>query len=159
MRSIVIAAALFCLSHISTAQSVSIVSAAELERFMARPTDTVDVINFWATWCGPCIKELPLFEKINEEAKGKVKVTLVSLGLELDPEAEKVHRFVERKQIRSRVLLLAAADPNAWIDRIEPQWSGALPATIVINHKTGERKFIGRSVHEGELEKLLQDIQ
>lgn len=159
MKKLLLVAAVLCATHFCVAQSPRVVSAAELERLMVRETDTVDVINFWATWCGPCIKELPLFEKITMEGPANVKVTLVSLDLELDPNPEKVYKFVERKNLRSQVLLLEEADPNSWINRIEPQWSGALPATIIINHKTGERKFIGRSVHEGELEQLLQDIQ
>lgn len=159
MRSILAIAAVIGVTHFCAAQTPRIVGAAELERFMTRETDTIDVINFWATWCGPCIKELPLFEKITSSGPAHVKVTLVSLDLELDPNPEKVYNFVERKSLRSQVLLLDEADPNSWINRIEPQWSGALPATIVINHKTGERKFIGRSVHDGELEQLLQDIQ
>ncbi len=159
MKHLVTIAALCCIFHLCGAQQTRVISAAELEDFMARKTDTIDVINFWATWCGPCIKELPLFEKITTEGPHYVKVTLVSLDLELDPNPEKVHKFVARKNIRSQVLLLDAADPNSWINRIEPQWSGALPATIIINHRTGERKFIGRSVHEGELEQLLLDIQ
>lgn len=158
MKNIALIATVFC-AHFCAAQSPRIVDAAELERFITRETDTIDVINFWATWCGPCIKELPLFEKITSGGPGHVKVTLVSLDLELDPNPEKVYKFVARKSLRSQVLLLDEADPNAWINRIEPQWSGALPATLIINHKTGERKFIGRSVHDGELEQLLQDIQ
>lgn len=152
-------AALLLITHFCTAQQARIVNAAELERFIARKTDTIDVINFWATWCGPCIKELPFFEKIATQGPGHVKVTLVSLDLELDPNPEKVYKFLARKNVQSQVLLLNEADPNAWIDRIEPRWSGALPATVIINHKTGKRKFIGRSVHEGELEQLLEDIQ
>lgn len=159
MRILATITVLFCLTNLCFAQQPRIVSATELERFLSRETDTIDIINFWATWCGPCIKELPLFEEITLDSSFRVKVTLVSLDLELDPNPEKVHKFVERKNIHSQVLLLDEADPNTWINRIEPQWSGALPATILINHKTGERKFIGRSIHKGELEQLLHEIQ
>jgi thiol-disulfide isomerase/thioredoxin len=135
-----------------------IVKLAELKRVMETPGEEIRVINFWATWCAPCIKEMPLFEKLNRERKDVV-VTLVSMDLDLDPNPAKVHKFVERKKIASRVLILDESNPNAYIDEIEKQWSGALPATIVINSKTGKRKFVERELHEGELEKLIDEVK
>jgi hypothetical protein len=88
-----------------------------------------------------------------------VTVTLVSLDLDLDPNPEKVYKFISRKNIQSQVLLLDEPDPNSWINRIEKAWSGALPATLVINHKTGKRKFVGKELKEGDLERLLEEIQ
>src|SRR5689334_1300930 len=84
-----------------------IVDLAGLQKVIKAPGSEVKVINFWATWCGPCIKELPLLEKINQDRKD-VKVTLVSLDLDLDPNPEKVHKFVQRKNLKSSVLILDA---------------------------------------------------
>ena len=105
------------------------------------------------------MKELPFFEKINAEAQPGIKVTLVSLDLDLDPNPEKVYRFISRKNIQSKVVLLNETDPDTWISKIEKHWSGALPATILINHETGKRKFIGKALHEGELEQYLDELQ
>lgn len=159
MRKPVLLAVVFCVAHLCQAQKAEVVRAADLEALMNDDSQKIQVINFWATWCGPCIKELPFFEKITEEGHPGVKVTLVSLDLELDPNPEKVYKFIAKKNIRSQVLLLDEPDPNAWINRIEPQWSGALPATVIINHETGKRKFIGRALHEGELKQFLDEIQ
>ncbi len=141
------------------AQEAKTIRLADLQKMMDERSQKIQVINFWATWCGPCVKELPFFEKLTAEARPDVKVTLVSLDLDLDPNAEKVYRFISRKNIRSQVLLLDEPDPNSWINKVEKQWSGALPATILINHKTGKRKFIGKALEEGELEKYLSEIQ
>lgn len=138
-------------------QKAEIVDLAGLQKVIQGPGTEVRVINFWATWCGPCVKELPLLEKLNQERKD-VKVTLVSLDLDLDPNPEKVHKFVSRKKIQSSVLILDAGNPNEWIDKVDPQWSGALPATLVVNSKTGKRTLIERELHEGELEKLISEI-
>jgi thiol-disulfide isomerase/thioredoxin len=126
---------------------------------MVMRSDGILVVNFWATWCAPCVKELPLFEKLHSEAKPGVSVALVSMDLDIDPNPDKVYRFVERKGLKSKVLLLDEKDPNSWISSIDPEWSGALPATIVINQKTGKRKFVERSLHEGDLEKLIAEVQ
>lgn len=72
---------------------------------MNASSDKIQVINFWATWCAPCVKELPLFEKLGQERKD-VKVTLVSMDLDLDPNPDKVYRFIARKKIQSEVLIL-----------------------------------------------------
>jgi len=155
----IIFATVFFWFNLSFGQTAEIVKVADLEKIMKERSAAIHIINFWATWCGPCVKELPVFEKITAEGRPDIKVTLVSLDLDLDPDPEKVYKFVARKGLRSRVVMLDEADPDSWINKIEKQWSGALPATIVINHKTGKRKFIGRALREGELEQYLDETQ
>lgn len=146
-------------TSLGQAQPAKVIKLADLERIMSEMSPPVRIINFWATWCGPCVRELPLLEKITAEGRPEVRVTLVSLDLDLDPDPEKVYRFIQRKNLRSDVFLLDEADPNSYISRIDERWSGALPATILINHKTGERKFIGRALKEGELEKYIESFR
>jgi thiol-disulfide isomerase/thioredoxin len=152
--------AIFLLALALTAhgQQAEIIKLGQLQELIQAKTDHVKVINFWATWCAPCIKELPLFEKLGQE-RPDVKVTLVSMDLDLDPNPEKVHKFVARKKLQSKVFILDEKDPNSYIEQIDKNWSGALPATIIINGKTGQRKFVGKELHEGELEKLIAEVQ
>lgn len=115
------------------------------------------MINFWATWCAPCVKEIPLFEKWNQDHK-EVAVTLVSMDYDLDPNPEKVNRFITRKKLQSTVVMLAKRNPNDWIDTIDKNWSGALPTTLIVNTQNGKRKFTQRELHEGELEKFIEEV-
>lgn len=147
------------LIHASLAQPAQTIRLADLEAMMEEGSSEIHIINFWATWCGPCVKELPYFEKITAEGNDNIKVSLVSLDLDLNPNPEKVYQFIRKKKLQSEVWLLDEPDPNAWISKIHPEWSGALPATMLINHKTGERKFIGRALREGELEQYLNEFQ
>lgn len=149
---------LFSATAFSISAQPKVVKLPELQKVINDPSDQVKIINFWATWCGPCIKELPLFEKVNAERKD-VAVTLVSMDIDMDPNPEKVNKFVARKKIASSVLILDETDPNSYIDKIATEWSGALPATIVINTKTGKRKFVEGEVHEGELEKMIEEVK
>ena len=139
-------------------QQAQIIKLPALQEIIQSDSDQVKVINFWATWCAPCIKELPLFQQLHEDRQD-VKVTLVSMDLDLDPNPEKVYKFITRKNISAEVVILDEQNPNDWIDKIEKDWSGALPATIVINTKTGKKKFVERELHEGELEKLILEVQ
>jgi hypothetical protein len=100
---------------------------------------------------------MPLFEKLNEENKA-VEVTLVSMDYDLDPNPEKVYRFVTRKNLKSKVLILAEANPNDWIEKIDKSWSGALPATLIIDTKSGKRTLIQHELKEGDLEKYIAEV-
>jgi thiol-disulfide isomerase/thioredoxin len=140
-------------------QQAEIVKFQRISKLLESGSDRIQVINFWATWCAPCVKELPLFEKLNSEGRTDVDVTLISLDLDLDANPEKVYKFITRKNIRSNTLLLDEPDPNQWIDKISPEWSGALPATLVVNAKTGRRKFIEGELRQGDLERIILEVQ
>ena len=139
-------------------QEKDLIRLEQLQEAIRGEKDRVQVINFWATWCAPCLKELPLFEKLNEERKD-IRVRLVSLDLDLDPNVEKVRNFVIRKKLKSEVIILDERNPNSWIDKVDKSWSGALPATLVINNKNGKRKFVEKELQAGELEKLIAEVR
>jgi thiol-disulfide isomerase/thioredoxin len=133
-----------------------LIKLPELQKLIQQP-GPVKVINFWATWCAPCVKEMPLLEKLNHDDKN-IKVILVSMDYDLDPDPAKVKRFIERKKILSEVVILAEENPNDWIEKIDKSWTGALPSTLVINPNSGKRKFIQGELKEGDLENLIQEV-
>ena len=146
------------MDHFARVRGSDLLKLSRLQELIQNEKEQIQVINFWATWCAPCIKELPLFEKLNLNRKD-VHVRLVSMDLDLDPDVEKVRKFVVRKKIQSEVLILDETNPNQWIDKLEKSWSGALPATLFVNNKTGKRKFVEKELHEGDLEKLIAEVQ
>lgn len=144
------------LKHAS-AQTATVVKFEKLEGLLETKSDQLQVINFWATWCAPCVKELPFFEALNAKNDPKVKVILVNL--DYADKLDIVNAFIDRKKMKSEVLLLDEIDYNAWIDRIDPGWGGAIPATLFINHKTGQRKFVDKELKEGELQKIISELK
>ena len=123
---------------------------SELNNFLTRENDTTYVVNFWATWCRPCIKELPAFEKLTAGySDKKVKVLLVSLDFP-DKIDSQVVPFLEKNNIQSQVLLLDDGDANSWIPKVSEKWSGAIPATLIYNKNT--RLFYERSFTFEELQ-------
>lgn len=146
---------LFCGFFFSAeAQVKAIIKTKQLEKIIAPQTDSIAVINFWATWCAPCVKELPLFEKLHQE-KTEIKVTLINL--DFADKIDKVNSFIARKKMQSEVFLLDDLDYNSWIDKVDKSWGGAIPATLIINPKTGKRKFVERELQAGELEELIAE--
>ena len=131
-------------------------SFKELNQFLTKENDTTYVVNFWATWCRPCIKEIPAFEQLNANySEEKVKVLLVSLDFPNKIEKQ-VIPFVEKNNIQSQVVLLDDDDSNTWIPMVSEEWSGAIPATIIYNKTT--RKFYERSFTYNELVEELKLI-
>ncbi len=122
--------------------SIEVVDFNQLEPMLSKQNDTLYIVNFWATWCNPCVKELPDFEKLATEYKNKkVKFLLVSMDFPQHLET-KVIPFVKKHQIKSEVVLLFDTNANAWINKISPKWTGSIPATLIYNMSF--RKF-----HEG----------
>lgn len=127
-----------------------------LESYLQKSNDTTYVVNFWATWCLPCVKELPHFEKLNHTfSHKKVKVLLVSIDMPTKVETSLIP-YIKKKNLRSEVVLLNDPDANSWIDKVDKSWSGSIPATIIYN--ANHRKFYERSFTYEELEKELISI-
>lgn len=121
---------------------------ANLGPIFEKQNDTTYVINFWATWCKPCVEELPYFEQLHERFAGeKMRVILVSLDFERDLET-KLPQFVEKHGLKSDVKVLLDGNYNDWIDKVDPDWGGAIPVTIVYN--ANKREFIGQQLADFE---------
>jgi thiol-disulfide isomerase/thioredoxin len=126
------------------------------EALLQKKTDTTYVVNFWATWCKPCVKEMPYFEKIaSEYSKDKVKVIFVSLDFP-DRLGTQVVPFIEKNDIQSEVVLLDDDNANDWIPKVSIEWQGAIPATLIYNQN--ERAFFERSFTYEELENEVKSL-
>ncbi len=122
-------------------------------------SDSVLVINFWATFCKPCVEEIPYLESISEKYKDKkVKVLLVSLDLRSFFPA-KIDSFVKKNNYTSQVVWLNETNADYFCPKIDKSWSGAIPSTLIINRKKGYKKFIEEQMKperfEAELKKAL----
>jgi thiol-disulfide isomerase/thioredoxin len=130
----------------------------ELQQMLNNHGDTLLVVNFWATWCNPCVAELPHFiELAKDYSDKKMKVIFVSLDFKREFES-KLLPFVKAKNIQSPVFLLDEPDYNSWIDKVDVRWSGAIPATLIIDEK-GQQYFYERQFASYlELEKIVKPL-
>jgi len=120
-----------------------------LEPILNKKDDKIYVVNFWATWCAPCVKELPYFEELNKKyAKDNVEVLLVSLDFPKQYE-KKLKPFIVKHKLKSKVLALNDVDSNSWINKINPEWTGAIPATLI--YSKDQRTFYEQSFNYDEL--------
>lgn len=131
---------------------MKIIKVPELEEVMEQSgSEELKVINFWATWCKPCVKELPYFVNAQSEFP---EVEFIYISIDFSEQAEKAERFADKKGLDpSGLYLIDDVDYNSWIDKVSPEWSGAIPATLII--KDGKKYFYEKEFHEGELEELI----
>jgi len=147
---------LFCLKGFG--QTATLIKSEQLfDMFDQCPEkDKIKVYNFWATWCAPCIKEIPLFEEVNKTYEN-VDVTLVSLD-DADELNFRVKKFISNKQLESKVVLLDETDFNEIIPKVSKNWSGAIPATLIIDCRNGKSSFYEGEFKENELKETLDNI-
>ncbi|MBW2960888.1 TlpA disulfide reductase family protein [Mesonia aestuariivivens] len=108
----------------------------QLEAQLPNDEDKTYIVNFWATWCAPCVEELPYFTKLNKE-ENNVEVILVSLDMPNMKESQLLP-FVEKNNINAKVILLDDPRSNNWIPKVDENWDGAIPATLLYNTKNRE---------------------
>lgn len=146
---------LFLSSVFSFAQNVPYITFEQLEKIIYKQDDTLRIVNFWATWCKPCIEELPEFERINAEYKNqKVKVILVSMDFKSKIDIQ-LKPYIQKNNIQSPVFVLDQTDANVWINDVSKEWSGSIPATIF----TLQSKQLSFREGKYSYEELKQKIQ
>ena len=124
----------------------------------ASSKDTIYIVNFWATWCAPCVAELPEFNELEQRYAGKpVKVLLVSLDFRED-HTFKLARFLERKKMTPEVVWLSDTDPNVFIPKIDNTWEGSIPATVIVSPGKQFKKFIEGQVTEKQVSRIVNGL-
>lgn len=135
---------------------VKVMNFEQLKPLLHQQNDTVYVVNFWATWCAPCIEEIPYFEQIGEKYKNKqVNVLMVSMDFPNQLESRLIP-FVKEQNMKNEVILLDDPRQNKWIPQIDEKWTGAIPATLI--YKNDFREFYPKEFTFEELEKIITPL-
>lgn len=134
------------------AQDIKVIKFPELQKRILTADAPLTVFNFWATWCGPCVKEIPHFETY--ASNPNVKVVFVSM--DFSDELEKVKKFVKNQELKSEVVLLDETDYNTIIDKISKDWSGAIPATLFVD-EWGKTNFHEKEFTKEQLDNTINE--
>jgi len=146
-------------SFLVTNAQIKLLTLNDLGKRLAKGKDTTYVINFWATWCGPCVEELPHFEKVNKDAaKQPIKVILVSLDFKSKLKTA-VIPFVVKNKLSSEVYVINEPDQQVFIEKVDKNWSGAIPATLFVNTHKKVRQFYEKEFSYNELIETLEKLK
>ena len=129
----------------------------DVVKSFSKHNDTVYVVNFWATFCKPCIAEIPGFlDVVKKYEKQKVKLLLVSLDLPSYYPA-KIAAFAKKNKYTAKIVWLNETNADHFCPMIDKSWSGAIPATIVVNNKKGYRKIMEAEMSQADFETIIQE--
>ena len=158
MKKILVAITFFTLGYTANCQNIPKWKITDVEKYMSVKNGDVLVINFWATFCKPCVAEIPSFIKIVDKYKSsQVKLMLVSLDLPSYYPA-KISAFVKKHNFKTNIVWLQETNADYFCPKIDTTWSGSIPATLLVNTKTGYRKFFEGEMGDKEFETMLKEV-
>lgn len=140
-------------------QHVKPIKLKEFEALLNRKSDSIYVYNFFATWCKPCVKEIPHFVKFaNDSLNTKIKFTFINLD-QVENLDEIVIPFVTKKKINHDIYLLDNSNYAMWMPRVDRRWGGSIPATFIVNSTNNKRAFIEGEINYKELSELIKSTK
>lgn len=146
------------LSFRAHSQQVEVVGIEKVEQLLQNQSDTIHVVNFWATWCAPCVKELPDFLQLSQNYKNNnVRLWLVSMDFQ-SAISTKLMPFLQARNITHPVWLLNNTDYDTWISRVDADWQGNIPFTLIFNNRRNKRVTINGATNYLELEKVIDEL-
>ena len=145
------------LNYNSTAQEIKKIKVDELKSYIEK-SDHPLIVNFWATYCTPCIHEIPYFQTESEKYKTEgVELILVSLDLP-DFYPTKISSFVKKEKFTASVMWLNESNADYFCPKIDKNWTGGIPSTLFINNKTHYYKFFERQLTEPQVEENIKTL-
>lgn len=130
--------------------SIEKISSTDLEAYITQ-SDHPLIISFWATYCTPCIKEIPYIQFTVDSFKNqKVELLLVSLDRRAYYPAE-IAAFARKSGYTARILWLDETDPGYFCPKVDSRWTGGIPSSLFINNGTHYRRFFDRQLTEAQV--------
>jgi thiol-disulfide isomerase/thioredoxin len=145
-------------SAVLRGQKIEYLKIPELEKILHNPENKLFVLNFWATWCAPCVSEFPGFDKVSKEYDNKnVRFIMVSLDFPSQIENQLIP-FLKKNKTSLEIDVMTDLDYNAWISKVDSQWQGEIPATLFFNNSKKAKFFHSGELTEPELRKYINSF-
>lgn len=147
----------YCITTSLSAQSIEKLSIGQLTHWIDTCTTPL-VVNFWASWCAPCVREIPWFEKNIAKYSGKkLKLLLVSLDF-ADDYPNAIAAFAKKHNYQSEIVWLNESNPDSFCPKIDKSWDGTIPVSLFVNNAKKYRQFYKQQLPEPKLEQELQKL-
>jgi thiol-disulfide isomerase/thioredoxin len=151
----IFAIAFLIFAAVANAQQVKSVKITDLENTI-KESKTPLIVNFWATFCVPCLQEIPYFQEITEQYKSK-NVSLVFVSLDMkEAYPVKVNEMAKRLKLVYPVVWLNETNADYFCPKVDTTWSGGMPSSLFVNNATGYHKFFEEPLSREKLEEEIQ---
>jgi len=138
-------------------QEIKSIKATDLEKIIAESKGPL-IINMWATWCKPCVEEIPYFlEEVKDHKKDSLTILFVSLDFK-EAFPDEIATVAKKRKLDAPIAWLDETNADYFCPKLDPKWSGAIPATLFINNKTGYRNFVEEQISHEKLKKEIMAI-
>ena len=136
-------------------QDVKSIKITDLEKTIKESKAPL-IVNFWATFCVPCLEEIPYFQEVAQEHKEQnVSVVFVSLDMKQAYPA-KVNEMARKLKLTYPVFWLNETNADYFCPKVDTSWTGGMPSSLFVNNVTGYHKFFEQPLSKQELEKQIQ---
>jgi len=157
MKKIVFLIAFSFLIFNAFSQEIKVVKIEDLKKIYNNPNDTTYVVNFFASWCGPCIMEIPVLNKFYDDNKNTT-TQLIYVSLDNAQYLKKLPKLVSKMKMQAPVYLLNESSDFSWLPYIDKRWQGSIPATMIVNSKRNVKAFFETPMEKGQLEFYLKKL-
>lgn len=138
----------------AAAQGIKKIKITDLQTTI-RQSKTPLIINFWATYCIPCLEELPYFQQqVKAHAKDSVQLLLVSLDM-ADEYPSGIRSFAKKRKITAPIVWLDETNADYFCPKVDEKWSGAIPASLFVNNANGHRQLYEEQLSPAALQKAI----
>ena len=143
---------MFAFNVSTKAQTIPSWKVTDIEKYM-KQDDSVMVISFWATFCKPCLEEIPYLQTLSK--KYNAKVLLVSLDLKSEY-PDKIIETAKTKNIYYPIVWLNETNADYFCPKVDKAWDGGMPSTLFMNNKKHYRHFVDHQMTETEFEEEMK---
>lgn len=156
MKHVLYLIALFFAVNSIYSQTIPKWKIQDVVNYYSKNNDTTYVVNFWSTFCQPCIEEMPYLQSISKKyANQKVKLVFVSLDAK-SFYPKKLNSFLKQHNITATSIWLNETNADIFCPAVDEKWSGAIPATIIVNNKKGYKQFYEEQFTPQQFEQALK---
>ena len=156
MKTLLVVVFLFFAALVN-AQQVKSVKITDLENII-KESKTPLIVNFWATFCVPCLQEIPYFQEITGQYKAKdVSIVFVSLDMK-EAYPVKVNEMAKKLNLVYPVVWLNETNADYFCPKIDTSWTGGMPSSLFVNNATRYHKFFEEPLSKERLEKEIQEM-
>jgi thiol-disulfide isomerase/thioredoxin len=138
-------------------QDIKAIKVTELSKTI-KESKTPLIVNFWATFCAPCLQEIPYFQQLTQQYKSQ-NVSLIFVSLDLkEAYPLKVNETAKKLNLVYPVVWLNETNADYFCPKIDTSWTGGMPSTLLVNNSTGYHKFFEDQLSKEKLDKEIQEM-